>query len=144
MAIQTDWSRRTALAEWLTTNGINPLDVPIDADLLVVDADGARTIRVETFVRKDGAMVMDERGEREAREIHTVPLKTEPPEWFEPYEKPTREQLLTAADRVRALHPRNENTGECEYCSARDYPTYTVPYPCDTVRALDGQEQPGA
>jgi hypothetical protein len=44
--------------------------------------------------------------------------------------------------RVRALHPRNENTDECEYCSARDYPDYAVPYPCDTVRALDGQEQP--
>jgi hypothetical protein len=47
-----------------------------------------------------------------------------------------------AIDRVRALHRRNENTGECEYCSARDYPTYAVPHPCDTVRALDGQEQP--
>jgi hypothetical protein len=44
------------------------------------------------------------------------------------------------AARVRALHRRNENTGECEYCSFRDYPTYTVPYPCDTVRALDGEQ----
>jgi hypothetical protein len=47
-----------------------------------------------------------------------------------------------ALDRVHALHTRNENTDECEYCSARDYPDYAVPYPCDTVRALDGQEQP--
>jgi len=47
-----------------------------------------------------------------------------------------------AIARVRALHRRNENTGECEYCSFRDYPTYAVPFPCDTVRALDGQEQP--
>jgi hypothetical protein len=47
-----------------------------------------------------------------------------------------------AIARVRVLHRRNENTGECEYCSARDYPTYAVPHPCDTVRALDGQEQP--
>jgi hypothetical protein len=57
-------------------------------------------------------------------------------------EHPNKEQLPTAADRVRVLHRRNENTGECEYCSFRDYPTYAVPYPCDTVRALDGQEQP--
>jgi hypothetical protein len=49
-----------------------------------------------------------------------------------------------AIARVRVLHRRNANTGECEYCSFRDYPTYAVPYPCDTVRALDGQEQPGA
>jgi hypothetical protein len=47
-----------------------------------------------------------------------------------------------AIARVRVLHRRNENTEECEYCSFRDYPTYAVPYPCDTVRALDGQEQP--
>jgi hypothetical protein len=49
-----------------------------------------------------------------------------------------------AIARVRVLHRRNENTGECEYCSFRDYPTYAVPFPCDTVRALDGQEQPSA
>jgi hypothetical protein len=141
MAIQTDWSRRTELCDWLTANGIAPNTVPIDGDLLIVDTEDGRTIRYETFVRaKTGAKVMDPRGS-EAYETHTVPLKTEPPAWFEPYEKPTREQLLTAADRVRALHPRNENTGECEYCSARDYPTYAVSFPCDTVRALDGEGQ---
>ncbi|MDX3759310.1 hypothetical protein [Streptomyces sp. AK02-04a] len=52
------------------------------------------------------------------------------------------EQGAQAAARVRVLHRRNEHTGECEYCSVRDYPTYAVPYPCDTVRALDGEEQP--
>jgi hypothetical protein len=143
MAIQTDWSRRTELCDWLTANGIEPNTVPIDGDLTIVDTEHGQVIRYETFVQKDGAKVMDPRG-GDAYEIHTVPLVAEPPAWFEPYEKPTREQLLAAADRVRALHPRNVNTGECEYCSARDYPTYAVPYPCDTVRALDGQEQPGA
>lgn len=51
------------------------------------------------------------------------------------------EQFLARADKVRTLHQRNEHTGDCEYCSARDYPDYAVPYPCDTVRALDGKEQ---
>lgn len=142
MPVPTDWTRRDALCDWLTANGITPNDVPIDGDLLIVDTDEGRAIRVEAFARNDaGALVIDERGYREARVIRTVPLKTEPPAWFEPYEKPTREQILTAVERVRVLHPRNENTGECEYCSARDYPTYAVPHPCDTVRALDGEEQ---
>lgn len=44
--------------------------------------------------------------------------------------------LTRAVARVRALHRRNENTGDCEHCSARDYPGYSVPHPCDTVRAL--------
>jgi hypothetical protein len=145
MAIQTDWSRRTALADWLTTNGIDPHDVAADGDLTIIDTEQGRVIRCEVFARSaEGAVQLDERGENIAVKMVTLPLKVEPPEWFEPYEKPTREQLLTAADRVRALHPRNENTGECEYCSFRDYPTYAVPHPCDTVRALDGQEQPGA
>lgn len=142
MPVPTDWTRRTALADWLTANGIDPHTVPIDGDLTIIDTDNGRAIRVETFVHENGAKVIDERGEAEAREIRTVPLAVEPPAWFEPYEKPTREQLLTAADRVRTLHRQNENTEECEYCSARDYPTYAVPYPCDTLRALDGEEQP--
>lgn len=53
-----------------------------------------------------------------------------------------REQLLAAVDRVRALHVRNANTGDCEHCSERDYPDYAVPHPCPTIRALDGEPQP--
>jgi hypothetical protein len=40
------------------------------------------------------------------------------------------EQFLARADKVRTLHQRNEHTGDCEYCSARDYPDYAVPHPC--------------
>ncbi|MFE3031543.1 hypothetical protein ACFXKY_07830 [Streptomyces canus] len=47
-----------------------------------------------------------------------------------------------ATERVRALHRRNEHTGDCEHCSAGDYPDYSVPYPCPTIRALEGREQP--
>ncbi|MFD9444973.1 hypothetical protein [Streptomyces sp. NPDC060001] len=49
-----------------------------------------------------------------------------------------------AVERARKLHRRNDHTGDCEYCSARDYPDYSVPYPCDTVQALDGQPGPAA
>jgi hypothetical protein len=42
-----------------------------------------------------------------------------------------------AIARVRALHRRNDNTGDCEHCSERDYPDYAVSYPCLTITALD-------
>lgn len=141
MPVQTDWSRRAALCDWLTANNIDPNLVLTDADLTIEDTDEGRVIRVEVCVVDEGGRkTLGERGPI-ATEIRTVPLAVEPPAWFEPYEKPTRAQLLAAVERVRALHKRNENTGECEYCSFRDYPTYAVPYPCDTVRTLDGEEQ---
>ncbi|HEX5567685.1 MAG TPA: hypothetical protein VFY14_12300 [Streptomyces sp.] len=48
---------------------------------------------------------------------------------------------LTALDRVRALHVRNQNTGDCEHCSERDYPNYAVPWPCPTIHALNGPQE---
>ncbi|MFD5002187.1 hypothetical protein ACFWMV_04695 [Streptomyces mutabilis] len=47
------------------------------------------------------------------------------------------ERAEAAIERVRTLHRRNEHTGDCEHCSARDYPDYSVRHPCATVRALD-------
>jgi hypothetical protein len=44
--------------------------------------------------------------------------------------------------RVRALHHRNENTGDCEHCSEHDYPDYAVPWPCPTIAALDPKDTP--
>jgi hypothetical protein len=49
---------------------------------------------------------------------------------------PTYEALLIALEGLHALHRRNENSGVCEHCSARDYPDYDVPWPCETIRAL--------
>jgi hypothetical protein len=138
MAVQTDWGRRDALCDWLTANGIDPHDVPVDGDLAIVDTDAGRAIRVEVELRsEDGRVLLDEREHRAARELRTVPLVVEPPDWWEPYEKPTRATLLTAVERVRALHVRNANTSDCEHCSERDYPDYSVPFPCPTIRALD-------
>ncbi len=140
MAKHPSGERRQALCAWLTANGINPDNVPWDADMTISEGAAGRHLCCEVFdLTSDGHRPIDERGEFAAVTVVTVPLKVEPPEWWQPYEKPTREQLLAAADRVRALHRRNENTGECEYCSARDYPDYTVPFPCDTIKALEGQ-----
>ena len=47
---------------------------------------------------------------------------------------------LAAFDRVCALHRRNEDTGDCEHCSERDYPDYAVLWPCPTIRALEGEQ----
>ncbi|WP_020116790.1 hypothetical protein [Streptomyces canus] len=43
---------------------------------------------------------------------------------------------------TRTLHRRNEHTGDCEHCSAGDYPDYSVPHPCPTIRALDEEPTP--
>lgn len=137
MALSLDDSRRPVLAQWLFTNGFDPHDVPLDADLTIIDTEQGRAIRCEVFFRnEEGAKVIDERGEREARQIITLPLKTEPPKWWTPYEKPTREQLLAAVERVRKLHA--EEFGCCSHCTCED----SVLYPCPTIRALDGEEQP--
>lgn len=140
MPLATDHARRRALCEWLTAHDIEPHDVPIDGDLTIQDTDEGRVIRCEVFVAVDEAKVVDARGERGAREMRTVPLAVEPPAWFVPYVKPTREQLLASVERVRKLHVRNANSGTCEHCSERDYPGYAVTFPCPTALALDGKE----
>jgi len=48
-----------------------------------------------------------------------------------------------ALNAVRQLHVRNEHTGTCEECSRRDYPDYSVPAPCPTIRALDAHNTSG-
>jgi hypothetical protein len=130
--------RRAALCDWLTANGINPNHVPADADMTIDKGPTGRFLRCEVFdVGPDGRQQLDERGERVAVLIVNVPLAVEPPAWFEPYEKPTRETLLAAVDRVRKLH--ENDGGICSACTA----AIAVLYPCPTVRALDGEEQPG-
>lgn len=55
-----------------------------------------------------------------------------------------RELAAAAVARVRALHVRNSHTGTCEPCSAADYPDYAVPWPCPTIRALNGVTAEGS
>ncbi|MEV0114657.1 hypothetical protein AB0H77_15595 [Streptomyces sp. NPDC050844] len=139
MPVKTDYARRTALCDWLTENGINPREVPVDGDLTIIDTERGRVIRCEVYVRSpERSITLNDRGDDEAREMRTVPLVVEPPVWWEPYEKPTREQLLAIVERVRALHrgPRAERHGSgCVQCG--------ILWPCPTARILDGTEQPG-
>jgi hypothetical protein len=131
-------SRRVALCGWLTGNGINPADVPQDADITIDKGPTGRFLRCEVYDRTPDGHLQAGPDNRVATMVVNVPLKAEPPDWWQPHLKPTREQLLDAADRVRSLHRRNENSGTCEHCSARDYPNYAVQFPCETIRALDG------
>jgi len=52
------------------------------------------------------------------------------------------ERAEAALNAVRRLHVRNEHTGTCEECSRRDYPDYSVPAPCPTIRALGAHTTP--
>lgn len=141
--------RQKALCEWLTANGITPDTVPMDGDLTIDTVDGQRVIRYEALVRDaDGRLMLNDRGDNAAMERRIVPLLVEPPDWWEPYEKPTRAQLLATVERVRALHqPRPDGSGfpdgqQCGTCSTDggDGYQYLVPWPCPTIRALNGEQ----
>lgn len=131
--------RREALCQWLSANGIDPDHVPVDADMTITTVDNdVRQLHCEVFVTDaNGRRMLNERRTTVARATVTVPLLAQPPNWWQPYTKPTREQLLATLTAVRHIHRRNENTGTCEHCSERDYPDYAVPWPCDTIKALD-------
>jgi len=40
-------------------------------------------------------------------------------------------------DRIRKIHQRSESGNVCVHCSERDYPDYTVAWPCPTITALE-------
>lgn len=130
-------NRREALCAWLEANNIAANHVPIDSDFVIEEEPDGRYLRCELFdLDAEGRKQLDERRNTAARKPHQVPLLAEPPEWWEPYVKPGRDDLLEAVQRVLTLHKRNEHSGCCEHCSARDYPDYEVVWPCPTVQAL--------
>lgn len=140
-----------AVCDWLTAHDIDPHHVPIDGVLTIENTPDGRVIRCERSVPGEhGQLQIDERGNL-LTEIITVPLVSEPPPLWKPYERPTREQLLKVVETVRALHqPQPDGTGfpdsqQCRTCSqdGGDGYQYLVRYPCPTTRALDG-EQPDA
>ena len=45
-------------------------------------------------------------------------------------------------DRMRKIHQRSEAGSVCVHCSERDYPDYTVAWPCPTIAALEPKETP--
>lgn len=101
MAEQSD--RRQLVCDWLTANGVDPKRVPRDSDLYVeTDDSGAQTLHFEQYdVDDNGHRVLNQQGDGVAIRDAAVPLLVEPPEWWQPHRKPTREQLL---DQLRAVY----------------------------------------
>jgi hypothetical protein len=106
--------RREALCAWLTANGINPNHVPRDADLTIRTLpDRTRVLAYEAFdLTPDGHRQVDERGDKAAIKRVTTPLLVEPPDWWEPYAKPTRDDLLAVVERVEQLAERWKHVGD--------------------------------
>ena len=98
-------NRRDAYRAWLTANDIDPGHVPLDADVyLDTDPDGARHIVYEVFhLDSEGRKQVNERGDGAATERRTTPLLVDPPDWWQPYRKPTRDQLLNVLQDVKQL-----------------------------------------
>lgn len=106
-------SRRVAMCAWLAENGINPADVPQDADITIDKGPTGRFLRCQVYDRTpDGHLQPDQHGTSVATMVVNVPLKVEPPAWWQPHTKPTREQLLAVLQRVQALadEPGESNT----------------------------------
>lgn len=96
--------RREAYVAWLNANGINARDVMRDADVVIDDGPDGRHIRIEVCdLDPEGRRQLDERYDTVATKTVTVPLVQEPPEWWEPYEKPTRDQLLELVEQIEAV-----------------------------------------
>jgi hypothetical protein len=88
--------RRADLCDWLRANGVDPNRVPTDSDLYIeTDDNGHGTLHFEQYdTDAFGRPIPNERGDGAARRPADVPLASEPPEWWRPHSKPTREQLL--------------------------------------------------
>jgi hypothetical protein len=103
--------RRKTLCDWLTANGIDPVNVPVDSDLTITtEPDGTRAIRYQAFVLDDGRKILDERSQGPAIETRTAPLVVDPPTWWQPHEKPTREQLASDLKKAQATLRRVQDS----------------------------------
>jgi hypothetical protein len=132
--------RREAYLAWLTANGINPRDIPAWGDVTIEDTPEGRVLHYEVFhLTPDGHRQMDERREEVAVRTITVPLLVEPPEWWQPYQKPTRHQLLAAIrDALPAVRKAIDALPEvCRYHGEHldpPIPSYGSESCCDTGR----------
>ncbi|MFD9443363.1 hypothetical protein [Streptomyces sp. NPDC060001] len=107
-------TRREAYAAWLTANAISPGIVLMDADVTIVTKDdGSRVIAYEGCdLTTDGHKQPDERGTGVATRRFETPLLVEPPDWWEPYEKPTRDDLLEVLGRVQSAAEQTPPGGD--------------------------------
>jgi hypothetical protein len=81
--------------------------------MTISEGTAGRFLCCEVFdLTADGHRQVDERGTKAAVTVIAMPLKVEPPEWWQPYEKPTRDQLLETLERVQQLAERWKYTGD--------------------------------
>ncbi|MFF8910597.1 hypothetical protein [Streptomyces olivaceoviridis] len=76
---------RQALCEWLTANGIDYNNVPLDSMFAVIDEpDGQRLIHYNEFVRDEQTrnILADPRERLAVRRMASAPCKVEPPAWL--------------------------------------------------------------
>jgi hypothetical protein len=101
--------RQQAIAAWLEANGINPGHVPQDADMTISEGTAGSFLCCDVFdLTSDGRKQVDETGKNVATTCVAVPLQVEPPEWWEPRVKPTRDELLDVIAKLRQLGPALE------------------------------------
>ncbi|MGW2740664.1 hypothetical protein ACWC4D_41550 [Streptomyces sp. NPDC001288] len=150
--------RREAVCAWLTANDIRPADVLVDADITIEDSPNGQVLRVEVFdLTPDGHKQLDQTGQLVATKFVTVPLKAQPPEWWQPQVKPTRDQLMAAIAKAAPSIRRAllKLPAECRYHGDQiepHQPSYGREACCDTgepsmrrrkaeeaLRALTGQ-----
>jgi hypothetical protein len=146
----TSWSaRQTETCDWLRANGVDPNETLRYGELYIDTADdGTRTLHADMYTLDDnGGRFYDERENDVAQHRVVVPLVAEPPNWWKPYRKPTREQLLDAVYAVAGLHQAAPHQSQtiCAHCSALDDQGTTdnapVAWPCATVAALNDYEK---
>jgi hypothetical protein len=85
--IRENEQHRQAVIDWLIANGINPYDVPIDANASVTD--GKLTISLLVADEHGNHQVNPERENELARHTVTVPLKVPPTYHVELWLAPT-------------------------------------------------------
>ncbi|MGW8988702.1 hypothetical protein ACWGRF_02005 [Streptomyces zhihengii] len=102
---------RTSIAEWLTALSLTIGDIPASSDLYITGTGDARTLHYEVCIRgTDGRFLLDLDGEPIA-EQRTTPVTVEPPQHWQPRQRPTREQLLAAVERARVIADELTQTG---------------------------------
>jgi len=109
----TDYTdRHQAYCAWLTANNIDPKLIPLDGDITIVESGGQRHIHYEALdLDADGRKHLDERRQKVAMSRRSTRLLVEPPDWWEPYEKPTRDDLLELLTQIRELAAAGPTSG---------------------------------
>lgn len=107
---------RAQVCDWLTTLDVDPNHVPITSDLYIETGAAGRELHYEAYVlNATGHRIPDERGNALV-ERRAVPLSVEPPEHWQPFRKPTLEQVTAERDEARAalaaLHEGEEPDGD--------------------------------